>query len=144
MEYNNSVHLHYENGFVDPMYVPYQSIQRGNTKIYPFKKQGECAEPLLVREGIGLRFQRQYDHFPCPVRWKEAPNGFCVEDRPVDSYFYKTETPNFYAKSETPKNSTPHTLQNISFDKKTGERKEYLRGKKSDSNKIVSGKNYYC
>lgn len=143
MEYNNSVWTHYQPNFIDPMYVPYQGYPEGNTKIYPFKKQGECVEPLLVRKGIGLRFQPQWDHFPCPYRWKKDSSGFCVEDRPLDSCFYLASAPNFYARSDSKSPREPHTLQNISFDLRSGERKEYLRGKKSSTNKIVSPQNYY-
>lgn len=143
MQYNNSVWVHYQPGFIDPMYVPYQGVSVKGTKIYPFKKQGECAEPVLVRKNWGMRFQPQYDNFPCPYRWKKDSEGFCVEDRPLDSRFYLQSAPNYYLKTEKPVLS-PHSLQNISFDLKTGERKEYIKGKKSPTNKIIREVNYYC
>jgi hypothetical protein len=44
---------------------------------------GGTTDPRLTRAGWGVRFQRQHPETdPCPEGWKEAADGYCVEDTP--------------------------------------------------------------
>ena len=89
MDVNLPVWKYYDQGFVDPLYVPYQRTpvtRYGQTcEVNTWKNQGcsELVHPELVRSGWGLDFQRMHaDKDPCPHGWEKGAEGMCHAEEP--------------------------------------------------------------
>lgn len=95
MEENLPVWAYYKKGFVDPLYAPYQSkkvhLAEGSNK-----SMGKCRIDLrtpykslslnsnnrnLIRDGWGMRFQKQFSYDPCPRGFMPDPDnlGYCIQ-----------------------------------------------------------------
>ena len=106
MEVNLPVWKYYEDGFVDPMYVPYQKSWTqirnncGDCVDWPtntwqkFPIGGGLASAGQTRRGRGLTFQLEHPDDPCPMGWKradcgEVDTGYCVkEELEFEPVFY--------------------------------------------------------
>jgi hypothetical protein len=47
--------------------------------------------PELVRQGWGMKFQKMFDHFPCPPGFNNIGDGFCAPYVPENESIFYTD-----------------------------------------------------
>lgn len=139
MEFNNSAWSQYKDGWVDDMYKPYQPqetiINDIKVNIYPHKKLPNGVEPLLLRRSKGLEFEKMFPYYPCPEGWVQDSKrpSFCIRKDTNPATFYTNKAfivkKQFIPEKKDDKDLT--SLSNLSMNPYTGQRREYLYGKKS-------------
>lgn len=105
MESNyGSVWNYYQQGWVDPLYVPYLreliKDRWGNTvSINSWEKNsclGSMTDQRLMRINKGMSFMRMFEQDPCPPGWVKVPgddaNSMCVQNPLVhEPVFYTSK-----------------------------------------------------
>jgi hypothetical protein len=105
MDYNQTAWANYNEGYVDPLFVPYMRYNvmdnQGNyvnINKWEVGPEPDVVNPATIRKGWRLNFMNQFGEDACPYPYQKGQDGWCSMDdtRDVPAYMGNFYTSNAY------------------------------------------------